>query len=47
MLRMMADVNAKLAGIGDKPAAEPRVTCYSCHRGQQKPVNAPPPQAGG
>jgi photosynthetic reaction center cytochrome c subunit len=47
MLRMMADVNAKLASVGDKPAGEPRVTCYSCHRGEQKPVNTPPPQAGG
>jgi hypothetical protein len=47
MLGMLADVNTKLASIGDKPAGEPRVTCYTCHRGQQKPLTAAPPQPGG
>jgi photosynthetic reaction center cytochrome c subunit len=47
MLRMMADANATLASVGDKPSGEPRVTCYTCHRGQQKPESAPPRPAGG
>jgi photosynthetic reaction center cytochrome c subunit len=46
MLQMLEDVNTKLAAVGDKPEGEPRVTCYTCHRGQPKPLTAPPPAGG-
>jgi photosynthetic reaction center cytochrome c subunit len=45
MIKMLADVNAQLATIGDKATGEPRVTCYSCHRGEKKPLTDRP--AGG
>ena len=46
MLKMMFAANDALKGVGE-PAAEGtyKVTCYTCHRGQRKPINAPP--AGG
>ena len=47
MLKMVTDVNQQLASVGDKPAGEPRVTCYTCHRGAEKPLTAPPQQPGG
>ena len=42
MLAMMMAANDALKGVGD-PAAPGtyKVTCYMCHRGQQKPVGAP------
>jgi hypothetical protein len=46
MMRMLADANAKLATVGEKPATDARVTCYTCHRGQTKPLTAPPPAGG-
>lgn len=46
MFRMMADVNDKLSMVGDKPIGEPRVNCWTCHRGEAKPA-APPPARGG
>jgi len=47
MLKMtMAINNDFLKYIGEPPAAGTlKVSCYSCHRGQRKPINAPP--AGG
>jgi len=47
MLQMTQDVNTKLANVGDKPAGEMRVTCYTCHRGKEKPLTAAPQQPGG
>ena len=45
MMQMTIDVNAKLANIPEpRPAGSNAVTCYTCHRGQQKPLTAPPPQ---
>jgi hypothetical protein len=42
MLAMMMAANDALKDVGD-PAAPGtyKVTCYMCHRGQQKPVGAP------
>ena len=47
MLKMtMAINNDFLKDIGEPPAAGAlKVSCYTCHRGQRKPINAPP--AGG
>src|SRR5262249_3482497 len=44
MLKMaMAINNDFLKDIGDPPAAGAmKVTCYTCHRGQRKPLTAPP-----
>jgi photosynthetic reaction center cytochrome c subunit len=47
MMRMMADANTKLSTVGDKPASEPRVSCYTCHRGQKTPLLKAPAAAGG
>jgi photosynthetic reaction center cytochrome c subunit len=47
MIKMITEVNTQLAAVGDKPAGEPRVTCYTCHRGSNKPLTAPPQQPGG
>jgi hypothetical protein len=38
MIRMLADLNRTLASVGDKPAGEPRVSCYTCHRGDTQPL---------
>ena len=38
MMKMMIDANAAL---GDSVAT--RITCYTCHRGKEKPESAPPP----
>lgn len=54
MLTMVIDINTKhLAGVGEPaaPAApgEPpalKVTCFTCHRGELKPVAAAPPREG-
>jgi photosynthetic reaction center cytochrome c subunit len=46
MIQMSEEANTKLANVGDKPAGERRVTCYTCHRGQEKPLTAPPQQGG-
>src|SRR3954451_16585080 len=47
MLQNLIDTNAKFAAIGDKPAGEPRVSCWTCHRGEQKPASPPPPPGPG
>ena len=36
MFTMVNDINAKF------PDGKEHVTCYTCHRGQQDPVSAPP-----
>ena len=46
MLQNLIDTNAKFAAIGDKPAGEPRVSCWTCHRGEAKPASPPPPGPG-
>lgn len=47
MIQNMNEINTRLASVGDKPAGEPRVTCWTCHRGEQKPASPPPPQGRG
>lgn len=46
MLRMMSDINfTYLADIPEpRPAGTNAVTCYTCHRGEKKPITAAPPQ---
>src|SRR6187401_798953 len=46
MLQNLMDTNAKFASIGDKPAGEPRLSCWTCHRGETKPASPPPPPQG-
>lgn len=42
MLQMTGDINTKLADIPEpRPAGTMAVTCFTCHRGQQKPLTAP------
>jgi hypothetical protein len=43
MLQMLNAINNDLLkGVGDPPAAgAPKVTCFTCHRGQLKPLTAP------
>jgi hypothetical protein len=48
MIAMMLAVNDQLKDIGDPaPAGTYKVTCYTCHRGMQKPISAPPSGGGG
>lgn len=38
MLRMVDQINTTLASVGEPPApGAPKVTCYTCHRGEVKP----------
>jgi hypothetical protein len=46
MLQNLNETNARLASVGDKPAGEPRVSCWTCHRGEAKPAAPPPPGPG-
>jgi len=47
MLRMAADVNARLATVIQKPADDrTKVECMTCHRGAAIPTNVGPPAAG-
>ena len=46
MLQNLMETNARLATVGDKPAGEPRVSCWTCHRGETKPAS-PPAQGQG
>jgi len=40
MMKMLDGINGDyLKGIGD-PARQPKVTCYTCHRGQKTPATA-------
>jgi len=45
MLRMVNDVNRKWIPLVDAEAspAEPRVTCWTCHRGKPEPESPPKP----
>jgi Photosynthetic reaction centre cytochrome C subunit len=45
MMRIVRIINDDLLrGVGEAPAAgEPRVTCYTCHRGDRRPLNKRPP----
>ncbi len=36
MFQMVLDINAKM------PDAKIKVTCYTCHRGMEEPLSAPP-----
>ena len=47
MLTMEMAINDQfLKDVGQPaPAGQPKVTCYTCHRGAEKPLTAPP--AGG
>ena len=48
MMTMTIDINTKLANVPEeRPAGTMAVTCYTCHRGQQKPLIAPAPQGPG
>jgi hypothetical protein len=38
MFAMVKDINSKF------PDGKAHVTCYTCHRGQQQPLTAPPAQ---
>ena len=37
MFQMVMDINSKMP-----PDAKVKVTCYTCHRGQELPLSAPP-----
>jgi photosynthetic reaction center cytochrome c subunit len=42
MMTMTRDINARLANIPEpRPADTLAVSCYTCHRGQQKPLISP------
>jgi photosynthetic reaction center cytochrome c subunit len=44
MLQMVADLNQKLGDIPEpRVDGAPAVTCYTCHRGEKKPLTAKPP----
>jgi hypothetical protein len=47
MIAMMNATNDALKDVGE-PAKEgsPKVTCYTCHRGQEKPLTVPPTSGG-
>ena len=48
MIKMMMDINEALKDVGDKPAeGTMKVTCYTCHRGKEKPISAPEGRGGG
>lgn len=47
MLKMMMAANDLVKDIGEPAAAGTyKITCYTCHRGTRKPLNAPPPGGG-
>jgi photosynthetic reaction center cytochrome c subunit len=47
MMRLVNSINAQIAGPTAGAAAPSRVTCYTCHRGAERPVHAPdPPKPG-
>jgi photosynthetic reaction center cytochrome c subunit len=47
MLRMASAINGEyLKGIGEAPVpGQPKVTCYSCHRGEKRPLTEKPAPA--
>jgi hypothetical protein len=43
MLQLVAVINQRVAPIGQPaPAGEPKVTCFTCHRGARKPLTRAP-----
>ena len=48
MLKMTMAINDDfLKDVGEKPAeGTMKVTCYTCHRGAEKPVSTPPGRGG-
>jgi hypothetical protein len=48
MIAMVMAINDQyLKDVGEPPAAGAmKVTCYTCHRGMQKPISAPPGGGG-
>lgn len=47
MMRMVQEINGKLLpAIKGLESDKPAVSCYSCHRGQEKPALSPEPAAG-
>lgn len=48
MLTMEMAVNDQLKDIGEPaPAGQSKVTCYTCHRGAEKPLTVPGAPGGG
>ena len=46
MMRLLETINGEgLKDIGD-PARQPKVTCYTCHRGAKQPLTVPPSGGG-
>ena len=46
MLRMVMSVNEQLKDVGEPaPAGELKVTCYTCHRGEEHPLTKRPEAA--
>jgi Photosynthetic reaction centre cytochrome C subunit len=46
MLSMVMGINEHLASVGDPaPAGELKVTCYTCHRGEEHPLTKRPEPA--
>ena len=46
MMKMLETINREsLKEIGD-PARQPKLTCYTCHRGAKQQLTAPPPGGG-
>ena len=46
MMKMLGPINLEmLKGIGDA-GRQPKVTCYTCHRGEKTPATARPSGAG-
>lgn len=47
MMRLVASVNGQLGLEKAEVAAAARVTCFTCHRGAERPVHVPdPPKPG-
>ena len=44
MMTLVQTINVDLLkGIGEAaPAGQPKVTCYTCHHGERKPLTAAP-----
>ena len=47
MMKMAESINNDLLKDVGEPVASPKVTCYTCHRGEKKPATAAPAGGGG
>jgi Photosynthetic reaction centre cytochrome C subunit len=47
MLRMVAMLRTEFFAAGTSAPADPKVTCYTCHRGAVKPLTQAPEGGGG